>query len=178
MLNNLFFGNTQSAGQLMTVVNEAGVVASNAYTALNGATFATDLGVTYAATGVPLTKVASAPATGQYSVNSSTGVYTFAAGDTGTSSGVVVNYTYNLAATGNTATIINQAMGSNVQFKGIYTTALPIQGVIKRMTLQFNVMTTSDLKMSAKQDDFMMPEMSASVMADSAGNVGVLSLAD
>lgn len=53
--------------------------------------WASDAGVTYAATGAALAAVASAPATGQYSV-SAAGVYTFAAGDAGKA--VVVNYGY------------------------------------------------------------------------------------
>lgn len=52
--------------------------------------WASDAGVTYVATGAALTAVASAPATGQYSV--AAGVYTFAAGDAGKA--VVVNYGY------------------------------------------------------------------------------------
>ena len=53
--------------------------------------FVVDTGVTYAATGAALTKVASAPATGQYAVDT-TGKYTFAAGDAG--QGVLINYGY------------------------------------------------------------------------------------
>ncbi len=45
-------------------------------------TFLSDVGVTYAATALPLTKVSGTPAVGQYSV-SSPGLYTFAAADQG-----------------------------------------------------------------------------------------------
>jgi hypothetical protein len=52
------------------------------------ATFLRDRGVTDA--GVPLTRVASSPATGEYSVDSLTGTYTFAAADTGDT--VLISY--------------------------------------------------------------------------------------
>ena len=53
--------------------------------------WASDMGVVYAATGVALTAVSGAPATGQYTVDSS-GNYTFAAGDQGLA--VTANYGY------------------------------------------------------------------------------------
>lgn len=46
---------------------------------------AQDDGVENASTGAALTKVTSAPATGQYSVDTTTGIYTFAAADAGVS---------------------------------------------------------------------------------------------
>ena len=49
-----------------------------------------DLGVTYTATGVPLTPVLASPAAGQYAVSS--GAYTFAAADAGNS--VSISYGY------------------------------------------------------------------------------------
>lgn len=45
--------------------------------------FSLDLGVIYTASGTALTKVTGTPAVGQYAVNVSTGVYTFAAADAG-----------------------------------------------------------------------------------------------
>jgi hypothetical protein len=66
---NLFYGVTPSAGQLATSFAEAGAVPATTpftVTVANAATFADDEGVLYAASGLPLTKVSSAPATGQY----------------------------------------------------------------------------------------------------------------
>lgn len=45
--------------------------------------WATDAGVVYAATGVALTKVASAPAAGQYALDATAGIYDFSAADSG-----------------------------------------------------------------------------------------------
>lgn len=71
-------------------------------------TYVADRGVIFSATSVPLTKVASGPTTGEYSVNEGTGVYTFAAADT--LLGVVITYTYSLTS-GTTLTAGNHPMG-------------------------------------------------------------------
>jgi hypothetical protein len=68
----------------------AGAFAKNALPVVLGDVAHVDIpssasnGVIYAATGLPLTQVASSPATGQYAVSPS-GLYTFAAGDAGAS---------------------------------------------------------------------------------------------
>src|SRR5215469_10384278 len=80
--NNLFFGTTISAGQLTTSFGEAqSVPASSPFTVTvaNASTWQDDYGVVYAATGLPLAKVASGPTAGQYSV--AAGVYSFSASD-------------------------------------------------------------------------------------------------
>jgi hypothetical protein len=77
--NTVFFGESMATGGIKWNPSEAGIVpASTPYqiTVANGATFDQDLGVVDAATNIPLIKVASAPAAGQYSVGAA-GVYTF-----------------------------------------------------------------------------------------------------
>ncbi len=85
-----------SAGYTKQIAGETATVPSNPgpYTATvaNASSFAVDLGVTYASSGAALTKVSSAPAAGQYSVNTVTGVYTFAAADAGAA--VKIGYSY------------------------------------------------------------------------------------
>ena len=81
---NLYYGATPVAGQTATSFAEAGTVAASSpyvVTVANAATFVGDEGVVYAASGLPLTKVATSPAAGQYSV--AAGVYTFDATDAG-----------------------------------------------------------------------------------------------
>jgi hypothetical protein len=85
MMNDLFFGQTLGTGMIKTALDESASVPTTPFTVTvsNAAQFKQDWGVRYTATGIPLTRVASAPVLGQYSVNTGTGVYTFAAADTG-----------------------------------------------------------------------------------------------
>jgi hypothetical protein len=57
-----------------------------------------------------LLAVASGPTTGEYSVDLDTGVYTFAAADT--LLGVLISYSYSVAADGQTFSISNTPMGN------------------------------------------------------------------
>jgi len=98
LFNSLFFGQTLSAGQTLLAINEGGPngtpIPATPFqiTVTNTATFVTDLGVINAATGIPLTRVVSAPAAGQYSV-SAAGVYTFASADNVSGVKVMISYT-------------------------------------------------------------------------------------
>src|SRR5579883_1894465 len=88
---DLFFGQVPATGQLTVSENEAATVPSSTpwtITVANGATYIDDLGVYYAAganAGQRFSRVTSAPAAGQYSVNLTTGIYTFSTGDGGAS---------------------------------------------------------------------------------------------
>ena len=110
--NNLVFGEAAiatGAGATGAMdVNEAHTIGASPYTVTvtNSASFLTDLGVLYTLTGQKLTKVASAPSTGQYSVTA--GVYTFAAADT--TLAVTISYT-NTVATGRILTVNNHTQG-------------------------------------------------------------------
>src|ERR1051326_1886834 len=101
MFNDLFFGQTLGTGMKQVALDEVHSVPATPFqvtiTPPNSGIFLQDWGVRYAATGVPLTRVASGPVTGQYSVNQSTGVYTFSTGDQGTSN-VLISYTFTLSA--------------------------------------------------------------------------------
>ena len=90
----LHFGVTPTTGFKGPVLDEPHPIpATGPYTIViappSTGTFVDDLGVTYA-TGGPLTRVATAPATGQYSETG--GTYTFAAADEGMS--VLISYEY------------------------------------------------------------------------------------
>jgi len=65
--------------------------------------------------GTPFTKVATLTATGQYTVNVSTGVYTFDVADT--LKAVQISYNYTLAAVGNTQQANNQVLGFGPYFE-------------------------------------------------------------
>lgn len=173
MLNDLFFNQTATTGLLMSAVGEAGTIPATPFqvTVANGANFDTDLGVVWADTGLPLTKVASAPTTGQYSV-SAAGVYTFASADTGKS--VLIDYLYTATTGGTKIALSNQAMGVTPTFMGVFTAN--VGGKIA--TLKLNSCTSGKLALATKQEDYAIPEFDFEAMADAANNVGVLSVAD
>jgi hypothetical protein len=171
MLNDLFFSQTATTGLLLSAVGEVGTVSATPFTVTvaNAATFDTDLGVVYAATGVPLTRVASAPAQGQYSV--AAGVYTFNSADTGAA--VLIDYLYTAATGGTKVALSNQSMGTTPTFMGVFSTTA--SG--KNVTLKLNLCTSSKLSLQTKIEDYTIPELDFEVMADAANNIGTLSVA-
>lgn len=174
--NSLFFGQAQSAGQLATAVLEAQsvpAVTSYTVTVTNAASFAGDLGVVYAVTGLPLTKVASAPsAAGQYAVNLATGVYTFFSADA--SAAVLVTYTYSVAGSGQKISLANQVMGTTPAFQ--VNLSQPWNG--KTLNMQLNSCVSNKLVLATKVEDFLVPELDFAAQADASGNIGSISLAE
>ncbi|MFX7021362.1 hypothetical protein ABTI29_21025, partial [Acinetobacter baumannii] len=77
-------------------------------------TFVKDLGVTDAKA-IPLKRVASAPATGQYSVDAATGAYTFAAADAGKTVFISFKYTATVAGA-KSGVVSNLDMGYTPEF--------------------------------------------------------------
>src|SRR6185437_10206519 len=92
VLSAIYFGGTPASGSTQTAYESHTVPATGPFTVTttNSANYTTDLGVVYAATGLPLTEVASVTAIGQYSV--SAGVYTFDSADA--SAGVIIAYNW------------------------------------------------------------------------------------
>lgn len=165
LFNSLFFGQTGSTGQLLVANGESGTIPATPFqiTVTGSATFVSDLGVKYAATGLPLVKVVSAPAIGQYSV--SAGVYTFAAADTLV--GVKISYSYT-SATGGTKTIItNQLLGTTPTFSMTFNAI--DNG--KQVTYTFPKCTASKLSFGTKLEDFVLPEFDFHVFADDNGQI-------
>jgi hypothetical protein len=170
---NLFYGVTPSAGQLATSFAEAGTVPATTpftVTVLNAATFTDDEGVLYAATGLPLTKVASAPASGQYSV--AVGVYTFNSADAGKA--VLTSYTYTASGAGQKFTVANQLLGTTPTFQAVFYTTFQNQAIL----LKLNNCTSNKLSFQTKLEDFVLPEFDFSCFADAAGNVMTWSFAE
>jgi hypothetical protein len=170
---NLFYGVTPLPGQLATSFAEAGTVPSSSpytVTVANAAGFADDNGVVYLATGLPLTKVASAPAAGQYSVAG--GVYTFNSADAGKA--VLTSYTYGLSGSGHKFTVSNQLLGTTPTFQAQFYTTFQGQAV----SLKLHNCTSSKLSFKTKLEDFVMPEFDFSCFADAAGNVMTWSFAE
>lgn len=155
-LNNVVFGQTLTAGILSDVYDTTGAtIPTTPYqvtpTVPGSGTWTADLGVRYA-TGIQLTRVASAPAAGQYSV--AAGVYTFAAADTGLL--VYINFQYTATSTtAKKSTALNLPMGYAPTFRcDVY---MPYQG--KSLIWTFGNCISSKLSMATKLDDFMVPEI-------------------
>lgn len=166
-INSLVFGQTMTNGLVSDFYDVAGsVIPATPFTVTpvipNSGTFSYDLGVRDA-NGVPMTRVASAPTTGQYSV--AAGVYTFAAADVAKQ--VFISYQYTATSTtAKKSTVGNVLMGLAPTFKGdIY---VPYNG--KSMILTIPQCVCSKFTFSTKQDDFLIPEFNFEGFADSAGN--------
>jgi hypothetical protein len=172
IFNNLFFGQTLTTGQSLVAQNEPALVPAGApyqVTAQNGTAFALDLGVFYAQTGAPLTKVASSPAQGEYAAAG--GLYSFAAADEGAA--VLLNYEYS-ASTGTRIVLGNPLMGLAPTFQAVFAE----QYGGKQLTLQLNACVASKLSFPTKQDDWSISELDFQAQTDPAGNVGFLSLSE
>lgn len=173
--NELFFNETVHTGMTLVALNELGTIPAAAgpytITVANSAKFSRDLGVIDYLTGKPLTCVASAPATGQYSV--AAGVYTFAAADTGKQ--VFLSYIYTDSASGSTITINNQPIGEAVSFMGVFNGRF--SG--KQTTLILNSCVTNKLSLlGTKTEDFSIPEFDFEASTDTSNVLGLLSSAD
>ena len=168
---DLFFGQgvTPSAGVQITR-NEPHTVGSGlTQQVTNHTTYVADLGVFYAASGIQLTRVAPASeATGKYSVDVTTGTYTFVAAD---EVALLFNYT-NTVATLNQLTLANQLMGTGPRFS-VYMTTLYLGNYVNFV---FNNATSEKLANPFKNTDYLKQELDFDIMADAAGNIGSLTL--
>jgi hypothetical protein len=179
LMGRLFFGATPVTGQLVPVVEEQGTIPATpgpyTITVANGATFYRNLGVIFgkndaATDGVPLTRVASSPATGEYSLVDATGVFTFAAADQAKK--VKFDYLYTSALVGKTVTIVNPEAGTSPSFTAILTGNFGGETVV----LILNKCISDKLTLPTKRGDFTIQEMDFSAQADDDDELGLLSL--
>lgn len=174
ILGSLFFGKVATAGIKAAVFDSAGIIPATPFqltiTPPSSGTFVADLGVFNASTGVQLTRVASSPAAGQYSVNVATGVYTFAAADTGKA--VQISYEYSAATGGQVWSLTNETMGYTPSF-----TLLLQNGYDgKNLVCKLNRCVSGKLGLPLKSDDFAIYDFEAEAFADAAGSLGYLCL--
>jgi len=171
-VNDLFFGQTMNSGQKLTALDEAqSVPAGSPYTitVTNSGQFVDDWGVRYSATGLPLTRVTSAPVQGQYSVSS--GIYTFAAADA--SAAVLISYRYSSAA-GVQLNIRQQLMG----FAPAFQILLNEQYAGKQANLLLYSCVAEKLSWATKNEDFLVPEFDFEAFSNAGGQVMDLYLAE
>lgn len=168
IINSLFFGQTMTSGILSDVYDTTGApIPSTPFaitpTVPSSGTWTADLGVRDA-NGLPMTRVAATPATGQYMV--AAGVYTFAAADTGKT--VFISYQYTATSTvAKTSTVLNVPMGYAPKFRCDLFNGY--SG--KALSLTLFACVASKLTLATKLDDFMMPDFEASAFADDSGRV-------
>lgn len=112
----------------------------------------------------PMTRVASAPTTGQYSIAG--GVITFAAADTGQTVFIDYAYTYT-SSVAREGTVQNVLMGYAPQFQvDLY---IPYAG--KQLMVRLPNCISTKLSIATKLDDFTEPEFDFEAFADSLGRV-------
>lgn len=174
ILGSLFFGKAATAGIKAAVFDFAASIPTTPFEVTivppGSGTFVADLGVMFSVSGVQLTRVASAPITGQYSVNTGTGVYTFAAADT--LLGVKISYEYSASSGGQVWTMTNETMGYTPSF-----TLLLQNGYDgKNLVCKLNRCVSGKLSLPLKSDDFAIYDFEAEAFAAANGELGYICL--
>jgi len=170
LMAQLTSGASTTAGNVQGVYLEGPATpTANSITAVHGGTYKQDLGVWDNTSQKWLTWVASGPVTGQYSVNTTTGVYTFAAADAAHL--MSLNYSWTVAATGVTVSLQNQLMGTNTYFQlALFENynSSPIGGLagILLPNVVFNKMA-----LGFKNNDFTSDQVDFEACANLAGQV-------
>jgi hypothetical protein len=175
LFNSIMFGQGLTSGIIADVYDVVGAaIPGTPYqitpTVPSSGTWTFDLGVRDS-NGVPMTRVASGPTTGQYSV--AAGVYTFAAADT--TKVVYINFQYTATSTtAKKSTLVNPLMGYAPSFRAdLY---LPYNG--KTLIVTANNCVANKLSLATKLDDFVIPEYNFDAFADAAGNVLTYALSE
>ena len=125
-------------------------------------TFVAILGILNA-NGIAMTRVASAPTTGQFSLSSTT--LTFAAADTGLR--VFICYQYTIASAGQNIAVQNLPMGYAPTFQADFQVVY--QG--KPYVRTFYQCIATGQKFQTKLDDFAVPELDFECFADGTNRV-------
>lgn len=166
--NACFFGQSFTSGGFAWNIDEAHTLAATTQQVTNHTTFDADLGVKYAATGLPLQRVAAgSETTGAYSVSLTTGTYTFSTSD----SISALKFTYtDTVATGQQLIVANQLLGSTPTFQIDYYTNFN-QPQAKPFAVRLYQCVSSKLSLASKLEDYIMPEIDFGFFANAAGNV-------
>lgn len=175
LLNSLVFGQTLTSGTISDVINPAAAAIPATPFQITpsvpgSGTWVNDLGVTDTA-GVPYTRVATAPTTGQYSV--AAGVYTFATADTGKS--VIISFQYTASSTvAKKLVIANVPMGYAPTFRMDFFVGYGG----KPLVITAGAALSNKLSIATKLEDFMLPDFEFSIFADASGNLLTLGTAE
>jgi len=170
LFQKLFFDfGTMATGRELLAAGEAASVPASAgpYTIVvaNGANFKTDLGVKDANTGAVFEKVAAgSEATGAYSVDPTTGTYTFDASDANRA--VLISYTYS-DTSGHTLSVGNTLAGVAPTFQIIVWN----EDDEGKHGIRLYACSSDKLAFATKMGDFNIPELDFAAQADPAGKV-------
>jgi len=179
-IGRLFYNQAPIPGSTISQFSEMhNVPATGPFTiTVNITHFVADQGVVYTSTGLPLIAVASAPTTGQYAVNTATGIYTFASGDSG--AGVLISYTYtasvSAATTTQTLAIGNPLIGPTSTFTATLFATDPTTNAQFSVTL--NQCVASKFSFDTNIEDFAKPDFEFQAFANAAGQVMTFNFGD
>jgi len=98
----------------------------------------------------------------------------FSAADIAANLTVYIDYQHVLATAGQLLTVNNLPMGLTPNF----SVSFGMQRNGKVLTLNWPRVTSSKLAMSTKQEDFMIPELDMSAIANDAGQVWIWSASE
>lgn len=170
LISAILSGSTTTVGSKVGVFSETAAVPTTPYqiTVSGSATWLSDLAVFDVTSQKFLTRVASAPATGQYSV--AAGVYTFAAADT--THVMSISYDKTAAAVGTTVSLTNQLMGTNTAFSlKLYNNYQGLAGGANSSGLYLPMVVIPKLSFAFKNSDFFEKSIDFEAIADGAGNI-------
>jgi len=179
-IGRLFYNQAPTPGSTISQFSEMhNVPVTGPFTiTANIAHVVADQGVVYTLTGLPLIAVASAPATGQYTVNAATGVYTFASGDSG--AGILISYTYTAsgpaATTTQTLAVANPLIGPTSTFTATLFATDPTTNAQFSVTLSQCV--ASKFSFATNIEDFAKPDFEFQAFANAAGQVMTFNFGD
>lgn len=171
----IFLLGQDSAAGIKGVVldSEAAIPGASPYTLTiappNSGAFVADLGVVFSATGDQLTRVVSAPTTGQYSVNTTTGVYTFAVADKDKL--VKISYEYSASTGGKVWNLTNSDMAIAPSFSLFLVNQL---GNDKKLVCKLSKCVTSKFNIPSKSGEFNIPDFDAQALDDGTGSAGYI----
>jgi hypothetical protein len=176
-LGRLFYNQIPTPGSTISQFAEVHSVPGSSpftITVSNATHFVADQGVVYALTGLPLIAVASVPVTGQYAVNTTTGVYTFATGDQ--AAGVLISYTYTSSSQGESLAIGNPLIGPSSTFMATLFATDPTTNAQFSVTL--NQCVASKFSFDTNIEDFAKPDFEFQAFANAAGQVMTFNFGD
>jgi hypothetical protein len=168
---DILYGQSLTTGSRKVLDNdEATIPAGQSISPSFTGTFALDLGVVSVATGLPFTRVAAAPAAGQYTV--AAGVYGFAAADVGQA--VRISLAYD-SATGKKLALANQVF----QFAPTFAVLLYTTFNCKQVSFWLPYAVSEQLVMPLVLEQYAIPEFSFQAQMDNTDlSMGLFSFAE